>query len=151
MSRIDDFLEHTGKRIDAVTENLDSLIGKLQACAEAAEAEAVGLRTRCQGLAKECAALEDDREYNATIVVERDEELISLRQQLAAVTELVPPDGLLQWLAETVYENIRTWPKGPFYDRAMEILKETKELAADIRAWRGAGDGGEKQEEEDKS
>ena len=49
---------------------------------KAAEAEAVGLRTRCQGLAKECAALEDDREYNATIVVERDEELISLRQQL---------------------------------------------------------------------
>ena len=121
--------------------------------AEAAEAEAAGLRTRCQGLAKECAALEDDREYNATIIVERDEELINLRQQLDTVTALAPET---EWL-----EMVACYPNGcagcPYHRLVTGTLCDIQcnkigevagNLAARIHAWRGDGGRGEEREGE---
>jgi len=90
------------------------------------------LRVQCKCLAHDCQELEDSREYNAGLVIERDAEIAALRQQLATVTALVPEAELLQ---ETV------WPCSRL--RLDNTVNRLNALAARIRAWRGDGSGEE--------
>ena len=95
------------------------------------------LRVQCKCLAHDCQELEDSREYNAGLVIERDAEIAALRGQLATVTALVPE-------AELLMEAV--WPCSRL--RLDNTVNRLNALAADIRAWRGDGEGREEGEGE---
>ena len=73
------------KRLFQRVREEEALAAKWQQRAEAAEAEAAKLHVKCECLAHDCQELEDSREYNAGLVVERDVELAMLREALDTI------------------------------------------------------------------
>ena len=105
------------------------------------------LRVQCKCLAHDCQELEDSREYNAGLVIERDAEIAALRQQLATVTDLVPEVDLMKRAADYALctAAARHQPIAPGVQEDADH-RTLIMLAARIRAWRG--DGGEEREGE---